>query len=205
MRGIAASRREQVSRLSGRGRRAFARHRVEQHWVSPTISFRWSFDHRRIPGPPLPVWSGSVGATARNCRAARLAITTHMYRDTSKPQALPSKRNGLPRGQGSTPPTSQSVHASIAQSNLAVHTRNGSILCGRVLQAAAPRRCGGHVAVHGRDKYLNLLACGGVVLGSQRRPMPPRMAAGGHRDHPAPQSEGVGQQRAAVHKRNGLW
>jgi multidrug efflux pump subunit AcrB len=33
--------------------------------------------------------------------------------------------------------------------------------------AAAPRRCGGHVAVHGRDKYLNLLACGGVALGSQ--------------------------------------
>jgi hypothetical protein len=29
------------------------------------------------------------------------------------------------------------------------------------------RRCGGHVAVHGRDKYLNLLACGGVALGSQ--------------------------------------
>jgi hypothetical protein len=29
--------------------------------------------------------------------------------------------------------------------------------------------------------------------------------AGGGRDHPAPQSEGVGQQRAAVHKRNGLW
>src|SRR4051794_9526213 len=33
--------------------------------------------------------------------------------------------------------------------------------------AAAPRRCGGHVAVHGRDKYLILLACGGVALGSQ--------------------------------------
>jgi hypothetical protein len=28
-------------------------------------------------------------------------------------------------------------------------------------------KCGGHVAVHGRDKYLNLLACGGVALGSQ--------------------------------------
>jgi hypothetical protein len=28
-------------------------------------------------------------------------------------------------------------------------------------------RCGGHVAVHGRDKYLTLLACGGVALGSQ--------------------------------------
>jgi hypothetical protein len=28
-------------------------------------------------------------------------------------------------------------------------------------------RCGGHVAVYGRDKYLNLLACGGVALGSQ--------------------------------------
>ena len=114
--------------------------------MSPTISFRWSFDHRRIPGPPLPVWSGSVGATARNCRAARLAITTHMYRDTSKPQALPSKRNGLPRGQGSTPPTSQSVHASIAQSNLAVHTRKG-----RSRAASSPggstakvwRACGG--------------------------------------------------------------
>ena len=36
----------------------------------------------------------------------------------------------------------------------------------------------GHVAVHGRDKYLNLLACGGVALGSQRRPMPPRIADG---------------------------
>ena len=31
----------------------------------------------------------------------------------------------------------------------------------------APRRCGGHVAVHGRDKYLTSLACGGVALGSQ--------------------------------------
>jgi hypothetical protein len=31
----------------------------------------------------------------------------------------------------------------------------------------APGRCGGHVAVHGRDKYLTLLACGGVALGSQ--------------------------------------
>ena len=51
-----------------------------------------------------------------------------------------------------------------------------SILCG--LQVAAPRRCGEHVAVHGRDKYLNLLACGGVALGSQRRPMPPRIADG---------------------------
>jgi hypothetical protein len=29
------------------------------------------------------------------------------------------------------------------------------------------RQCGGHVAVHGRDKYLILLACGGVALGSQ--------------------------------------
>jgi hypothetical protein len=67
--------------------------------VSPSISFRWSFDHRLIPGPPLPVWSGSVGATARNCRAARLVITTQMYREASKPQALPSKRNGLPRGR----------------------------------------------------------------------------------------------------------
>jgi hypothetical protein len=28
-------------------------------------------------------------------------------------------------------------------------------------------KCGGHVAVHGRDKYLNLFACGGVALGSQ--------------------------------------
>ena len=145
--------------------------------MSPSISFRWSFDHRLIPGPPLPVWSGSVGATARNCRAARLAITTHMYRDTSKPQALSSKRNGLPRGQGSTPPTSQSVHASIAQSNLAVHTRKGRS-CAGSSPAAAPRRCGGDVAVHGRDKYLNLLACGGVALGSQRRPMPPRIADG---------------------------
>jgi hypothetical protein len=26
-----------------------------------------------------------------------------MYRETSKPQALPSKRNGLSRGQGPTP------------------------------------------------------------------------------------------------------
>jgi hypothetical protein len=30
-----------------------------------------------------------------------------------------------------------------------------------------PGRCGGHVAVHGRDKYLTSLACGGVALGSQ--------------------------------------
>ena len=37
--------------------------------------------------------------------------------------------------------------------------------------AGAPRRCGGHVAVHGRDKYLNLLACGGVAVGSQQRPL----------------------------------
>jgi hypothetical protein len=73
------------------------------HGVSPTISFRWSFDHRRIPGPPLPVWSGSVGATARNCRAARLVMTARMYHENSKPQALPSKRNGLPRGQVSFP------------------------------------------------------------------------------------------------------
>jgi hypothetical protein len=71
--------------------------------VPPTISFRWSFDHRRIPGPPLPVWSGSVGATARNCRAARLVMTARMYHENSKPQALPSKRNGLPRGQVSFP------------------------------------------------------------------------------------------------------
>jgi hypothetical protein len=89
-------------------------------WVSPTISFRWSFDHRRIPGPPLPVWSGSVGATARNCRAARLVITNHMYRETSKPQALPGKRNGLPRGQGSMPPTSQSVPQSLRGDSSAV-------------------------------------------------------------------------------------
>ena len=34
-------------------------------------------------------------------------------------------------------------------------------------QLIAEGRCGGHVAVHGRDKYLNLLACGGVALGSQ--------------------------------------
>jgi hypothetical protein len=34
-------------------------------------------------------------------------------------------------------------------------------------QLVAPGRCGGHVAVHGRDKYLTLLACGGVALGSQ--------------------------------------
>jgi hypothetical protein len=59
--------------------------------MSPSISVRWSFDHRLIPGPPLPVWSGSVGATARNCRAARLVITTQMYREASKPQALPPK------------------------------------------------------------------------------------------------------------------
>jgi hypothetical protein len=39
--------------------------------------------------------------------------------------------------------------------------------CAASSPAAAPRRCGGHVAVHGRDKYLNLLACGGVALGSQ--------------------------------------
>jgi hypothetical protein len=41
------------------------------------------------------------------------------------------------------------------------------IECLGIDPAAAPRRCGGHVAVHGRDKYLNLLACGGVALGSQ--------------------------------------
>jgi hypothetical protein len=34
-------------------------------------------------------------------------------------------------------------------------------------QSVARGRCGGHVAVHGRDKYLTLLACGGVALGSQ--------------------------------------
>jgi hypothetical protein len=34
-------------------------------------------------------------------------------------------------------------------------------------QFVAPSRCGGHVAVHGRDKYLTSLACGGVALGSQ--------------------------------------
>jgi hypothetical protein len=75
-------------------------------WGAPTISFRWSFDHRRIPEPPLPVWSGSVGATARNCRAARLVMTAHMYQEKSKPQALPSKRNGLPRGQRLSPQSS---------------------------------------------------------------------------------------------------
>jgi hypothetical protein len=35
---------------------------------------------------------------------------------------------------------------------------------GATSTASAPRRCGGHVAVHGRDKYLNLLACGGVAF-----------------------------------------
>jgi len=35
-------------------------------------------------------------------------------------------------------------------------------------QSVARGSCGGHVAVHGRDKYLNLLACGGVALGSQQ-------------------------------------
>jgi hypothetical protein len=34
-------------------------------------------------------------------------------------------------------------------------------------QLVAPGRCGGHVAVHGRDKYLTSFACGGVALGSQ--------------------------------------
>jgi hypothetical protein len=55
----------------------------------------------------------------------------------------------------------------------------GGGLCGRVPgrhrgevrildpQLIAGGRCGGHVAVHGRDKYLTLLACGGVALGSQ--------------------------------------
>jgi hypothetical protein len=78
--------------------------------------------------------------------------------------------------QGSTPPTSQSVHASIAQSNLGYIP--GKVNRVRARLRPAPRRCGGHVAVHGRDKYLNLLACGGVALGSQRRPMPPRIADG---------------------------
>jgi hypothetical protein len=40
----------------------------------------------------VPVWSGSVGATARNCRAARLVMTTFIYRETSKPQALKRHR-----------------------------------------------------------------------------------------------------------------
>jgi len=34
-------------------------------------------------------------------------------------------------------------------------------------QSVARVRCGGHVAVLGRDKYLTLLACGGVALGSR--------------------------------------
>jgi hypothetical protein len=50
--------------------------------VSPSISFRWPFDHRRIPGPPLPVWSGSVGATARNLpRGASSDNYPHVSRD----------------------------------------------------------------------------------------------------------------------------
>ena len=49
-----------------------------------------------------------------------------------------------------------------------------SISCGLVSRRQQPRRCGGHGAVHGRNKYLNLFTCGGVALGSNRRPMPPR-------------------------------
>ena len=40
---------------------------------------------------------------------------------------------------------------------------------GATSTAGAPRRCGGHVAVHDRDKYLNLLTCGGVAVGSQQK------------------------------------
>jgi hypothetical protein len=36
-----------------------------------------------------------------------------------------------------------------------------------LVSGGSTRRCGGHVAVHGRDKYLILLACGGVALSSQ--------------------------------------
>jgi len=36
-----------------------------------------------------------------------------------------------------------------------------------LIRSRLPQGCGGHVAVHGRDKYLTLLACGGVALGSQ--------------------------------------
>jgi hypothetical protein len=42
-----------------------------------------------------------------------------------------------------------------------------NVAIGRTSTAGAPRRCGGHVAVRGRDKYLTLYACGGVALGSQ--------------------------------------
>ena len=41
-----------------------------------------------------------------------------------------------------------------------------SISCGLVSRRQQPRRCGGHGAVHGRNKYLNLFTCGGVALGS---------------------------------------
>jgi hypothetical protein len=40
-----------------------------------------------------------------------------------------------------------------------------SILCGLVSGGSTSKVW--RVAVYGRDKYLNLLACGGVVLGSQ--------------------------------------
>ena len=44
-----------------------------------------------------------------------------------------------------------------------------SISCALVSRRQQPRRCGGHGAVHGRNKYLNLFTCGGGALGSNRR------------------------------------
>jgi hypothetical protein len=140
--------------------------------------------HAGVDGPMMGIASARRPHTATGEQSQVLvaAVNRHMHTWGNQPRIRDANEVTILMRQltrsAKTWPKRSSVHWGMiaSRSAQASPATAGRLRCRdrhrgevRILDppSVARGRCGGHVAVHGSDKYLTLLACGGVALGSQ--------------------------------------